>query len=105
MVTKTEKIGNRTVIRVLKDIDDLRTGEEFKAALMEVYRSGEKEIVIDLGRVHLINSHGIGKILMFYRRFKAIGGQIYVTPLNDSIREIFETLMLDELIPEIRLYE
>jgi len=80
MITSTEKIGNRMVIRVLKNIDDLKTGEDFK-----------------------INSHGIGKILMFYRRFKGIGGKIYVAPLNDSIREIFEPLMLDKLIPEIKL--
>jgi len=105
MVTKTEKIGKKTVLRVLKDIDDLKSGEEFKAALMDLYKSGEKEIIIDFTPVHLINSHGIGKILMFYRRFKAIGGQIYVAPLNESIREIFETLMLDKLIPERKLYE
>ena len=103
MITSTEKIGNRMVIRVLKNIDDLKTGEDFKIALMELYTKGEKEIIIDFGDTNLINSHGIGKILMFYRRFKGIGGKIYVAPLNDSIREIFESLMLDKLIPEIKL--
>ncbi len=103
MITSTEKIGNRMVIRVLKDIDDMRTGEEFKEALMDLYTKGEKEIVIDFGQINLINSHGIGKILMFYRRLKAVGGKIYVTPLNESIREIFESLMLDKLIPEIKI--
>lgn len=102
MVTSTEKIGNRTFIRVLKDIDDLKSGEEFKAALMEVYDKREKEIVIDFGNTKLINSHGIGKILMFYRRFREIGGTIYVTPLKGSIKEIFKSLMLDKLISEIK---
>jgi len=102
MITSTQKIGKRTVIKILKDIEDMKTGEEFKAALMELYTKGEKEIVIDFGETRMINSHGIGKILMFYRRFKAIGGKIYVAPMNESIREIFESLMLDKLIPEIR---
>jgi len=103
MITKTEKIGGKSVIRVLKDIDDMKAGEEFKMALMELYKEGEKEVVIDLRQINLINSHGIGKILMFYRRFKAIGGELYVTPLRGSVREIFESLMLDKLIPEIRI--
>ncbi|MDM8522680.1 STAS domain-containing protein [Desulfococcaceae bacterium HSG8] len=103
MVTSTERIGNRVVVRILRDIDDLKTGEEFKTVLMELYNKGEKEIVIDFGDTNLINSHGIGKILMFYRRFKSKNGTIYVAPLNDSIREIFESLMLDKLIPEIKI--
>ncbi len=103
MVTSTHKIGKRTVIKILKDIDDMKSGEAFKAALMELYTKGEKEIVIDFGQTRMINSHGIGKILMFYRRYKAIGGKIYVAPMNEAIKEIFESLMLDKLIPEITL--
>ncbi len=103
MTTSTERRGDRVIVKILRDIDDLNAGEEFKAALMELYSKGEKEIVIDFGEISMINSHGIGKILMFYRRFKSIGGNIYVAPLNDSIREVFESLMLDNLIPEIKV--
>ena len=103
MITKTEKIGNRTIIRVLKDIDDMKSGEEFKAALMELYNSGEKEIVIDFGDINLINSHGIGKILMFYKRLKQIGGKMYVMPLKGNMKEIFDSLMLNKIIPELKI--
>jgi anti-anti-sigma factor len=103
MITKTEKIGSRMVIRVLKDIDDMKSGEEFKAALMDIYNNGEKEIVIDFGNINLINSHGIGKILMFYKRLKQIGGNMYVMPLKGSMKEIFESLMLNQIIPELRI--
>ncbi len=103
MVTSTGKIGDKMVIKVLKDIDNLKSGEEFKSALMELYKKGEKEIVIDFGETKVINSHGIGKILMFYRRFNEIGGTIYVTPLKGSIKDIFESLMLDKLIKVINL--
>jgi anti-anti-sigma factor len=103
MITKTEKIGSRMVIRVLKDIDDMKSGEEFKAALMDLYNKGEKEIVIDFDSIHLINSHGIGKILMFYKRLKQIGGNMYVSPLKGNMKEIFESLMLNQIIPELRI--
>ena len=91
------------IIRVLKDIDDMKSGEEFKTALMELYNSGEKEIVIDFANINLINSHGIGKILMFYKRLKQIGGNMYVTPLKGNMKEIFDSLMLNKIIPELKI--
>lgn len=102
-VATTEKRGDAVVVRVTRNIDDMESGEAFKTTLMELYRLGEKEIIIDFGDIRLINSHGIGKILMFYRRFKAIGGAMYVTPLSGAIKEVFESLMLDKLIPERRV--
>jgi anti-anti-sigma factor len=102
MVTTVERYGDRAMLKVHEDIVDMKSGEAFKAALMALYSEGEKEIVLDFRKVKFINSHGIGKILMFYRRFRQAGGQIYLTPLQGSIKEIFEALMLDRLIPEIK---
>lgn len=101
-VATTEKRGETAVVHINRNIDDMESGEAFKTALMDLYRAGEKEIVIDFGETRIINSHGIGKILMFYRRFKEIGGAIYVAPLNGAIKEVFQSLMLDKLIPERR---
>jgi len=101
MITTVERIGNRVVLKVHEDIVDMKSGEAFKAALMTLYSKGEKEIILDLRKVKIMNSYGIGKILMFYKRFRESGGQIYLTPLQGSIKEIFEALMLDKLIPEI----
>lgn len=103
MLTSAKKIGSRVLLKVHENIADMKTGEEFKAALMELYNKGEKEIVLDFGNINLITSHGIGKILMFYKRFKEVGGNIYVAPMRGSMREIFETLMLDNIIPEINI--
>ncbi len=102
MLTTVERYGDKVMLKVHEDIVDMKSGEAFKAALMALYSDGEKEIVLDLRKVKLINSHGIGKILMFYKRFREAGGQIYLTTLQGSTKEIFEALMLDKLIPEIR---
>ncbi len=102
-VTTTEKRNDAVIIRVTRNIDDMESGEAFKSTLMALYRDGEKKIIIDFGEARLINSHGIGKILMFYRRFREIGGTMYVAPLKGNIKDVFNGLMLDRLIPEIRL--
>jgi anti-sigma B factor antagonist len=103
MITSVHKLGNRVIVKLHKNIEDMRSGEALKSTLMELYASGEKEVVLDFGSIHLINSHGIGKILMFYKRFREVGGSISVAPLEGSIKEIFETLMLDKLIPEVNV--
>jgi len=105
LITSTKKIGKRTVLVIHEDIVDLKSGEDFKTALTNLYIKGEKEIVLDMGEIQLINSHGIGKILMFYKKFKDEGGQIYVTRLKGTIREIFESLLLLNIIPEIEHVE
>ena len=103
LITSKKKIGDKVVLTVHEDILDLKSGEEFKTALTDLYLKNEKEIVLDLGKIQLINSHGIGKILMFYKKFKDEGGQIYVAGLKGTIREIFESLLLLNIIPEIEL--
>ncbi len=103
MLTSVKKAGNRIILRINENITDMKSGEEFKETLTSLYSQGEREIVLDFGSVNVISSHGIGKILMFYKRLKEAGGQMYVAPLNPNIREIFEALMLDRLIPEIKL--
>lgn len=101
VLTSTKKIGGRVILKVHKDIVDMKSGEAFKAALTDIYLKGEKEIVLDFGDIQLINSHGIGKILMFYKKFREDGGHMYVTRLKGSIRDIFESLLLINIIPEI----
>lgn len=103
MLTSVKRTGGRVVLRINENITDMKSGEDFKDALTALYTQGEREIVLDFGSVNIISSHGIGKILMFYKRLKEAGGQMYVAPLNPHIREIFEALMLDRLIPEIKL--
>lgn len=103
METSLERKGGKAVLRVHNDIVDMKSGEAFKAALSDLYQQGEKEIVLDFRGIQWINSHGIGKILMFYKRFQEVGGKLYVAPLNGSMKEIFETLMLDRLIPEYKI--
>ena len=99
----TEKRGNKTILRVHDDIVDMKSGEAFKAALAELFDRGEKNVVLDFNGIRRINSHGIGKILMFYKRFQGSGGNLYVAPLSGAVKETFETLMLDKLLKECKI--
>lgn len=95
----TEIIGDRGYIVVEGDLDSEQAGEALRKAFNNVYDRGKRTVVLDLGRVQIINSYGIGKVLMCYKRLKAENGVLMVRPLRGFVKETFELLMLDKLLP------
>lgn len=94
----TEKIGNKVMVNVSGDLDTSETAEELKESLNQLLNEGEKEIILNLDNTTNLNSHGIGKILMFHRRLEYIGGQLYITPPKGQVVNILKTLSLDKVL-------
>ena len=95
----TEIEGEKAVIRVKGDLDSEASGEALRHAFNSVYDQGKRTVVLDLSEVQIIISYGIGKVLMCYKRLKAESGTLMVRPLQGFVKETFELLMLDKLLP------
>jgi anti-sigma B factor antagonist len=95
----TEVRGEKAYIHVTSDLDSEQSGEALRKAFNKVYETGKRTIVLDLSQVQMINSYGIGKVLMCYKRLKADNGILMVRPLDGFVKETFELLMLDKLLP------
>ena len=95
----TEIIGEKGYIRVEGDLDSEPSGEALRKAFNEVFDKGKRTIILDLSGVQIINSYGIGKVLMCYKRLKAEEGVLMVKPLHGFVKETFELLLLDKLLP------
>lgn len=95
----TEIVGEKGYIKVEGDLDSEQSGEALRKAFNNVYDRGKRTIVLDLTQVQIINSYGIGKVLMCYKRLKAENGVLMVKPLGGFVKETFELLMLDKLLP------
>jgi len=96
---ETSSNGEKAVIRITEDLDSEQSGEALRRAFNQVYESGSRTVVLDLSDVEIINSYGIGKVLMCYKRLKADNGVLMVKPLKGFVKETFELLMLDKLLP------
>jgi anti-anti-sigma factor len=94
---KIEQNASKGVIFVEGDMDDEVAGEALRRAFNRLFDGGTRTIVLDLRNVQIINSYGIGKILMCYKRLKTEGGELLVKPLSGTVKETFELLMLDTL--------
>jgi anti-anti-sigma factor len=95
----TEINGDKAYIRVEGDLDSEQSGEALRKAFNEVFDKGKRTIVLDMSKVQIINSYGIGKVLMCYKRLKAENGVLMVSPLQGFVKETFELLLLDKLLP------
>ncbi len=95
--TKVE--NGKGYIVVEGDLDNEQAGEALRSAFSSLFNLGERTIVLDMNNVEIINSYGIGKILMCYKRLKAEDGVLMVKPLAGFVKETFELLMLDSLFP------
>ena len=95
----TEIKGDKGYIKITADLDSEQSGESLRKAFNQVYDQGKRTVVLDLSDVQIINSYGIGKVLMCYKRLKAENGVLMVKPLQGFVKETFELLMLDKLLP------
>lgn len=95
----TEIVGDKGFIKVSGDLDSEPSGEALRQAFNVLYDKGKRTIVLDLSSVQIINSYGIGKVLFCYKRLKTENGVLMVKPLNGFVKETFELLMLDKLLP------
>lgn len=95
----TDILGDKGYINVNSDLDSEPSGEALRKAFNDLFDKGKRTVVLDLSSVQIINSYGIGKILMCYKRLKAENGVLMVKPLSGFVKETFELLMLDKLLP------
>ena len=95
----TEIVGEKGYVKIQADLDSEQAGEALRKAFNQLYDQGRRTIVLDLSAVQIINSYGIGKVLMCYKRLKAENGVLMVRPLEGFVKETFELLMLDKLLP------
>jgi len=96
---QTNVVDGKGEIVVEGDLDNEQAGEALRQAFNSLYNRGQRTIVLDLSKVDIINSYGIGKILMCYKKLKGEEGVLMVKPLNGFVKETFELLMLDTLFP------
>ena len=95
----TDILGEKGYDNVNADLDSEPSGEALRKAFNDLFDKGKRTVVLDLSSVQIINSYGIGKILMCYKRLKAENGVLMVKPLSGFVKETFELLMLDKLLP------
>ena len=77
-------------------------GEEYpglRALVRDQIQKERPRLILDLDSIERIDSHGVGEFVAAWQHAKNQGGELVLAGLKPRIRDIFEILYLDKVIP------
>ena len=89
MSTTHEQFGDVFVVQPGERLD-ADTGEVFEAAVEEVFRTGGRQIVVDLSRVEYVSSFGLGGFVKSAKNARPHRARIVLAGLTGKVAEVFE---------------
>ncbi len=92
---KVEKVDEGSIVRPEGSIVSTRA-EKFRDELKKLIDKGEKNIIIDLADVDLIDSRGLSVFILIHQTLATQGGRLTVVTDNKDIRNLFTILRLDK---------
>jgi anti-sigma B factor antagonist len=77
---------------------DAVTVSDLRAEIENLLSRPAKRIDVDLSRLRMIDSSGVGALVSLYKRVRANGGNVVVGGLRDQPLAIFRLLRLDRVM-------
>ena len=77
---------------------DIHGAPQFKEALLRGIGDGARRIIIDFTEVSFIDSTSLGVVVTGVKGIKAHGGSLEIVCPNESLRGIFVTTGLDQIL-------
>jgi len=96
MNIKVERDGDKVTVFLSGSVD-IPGAESLKKEFNSIIESDPVEVCIDFDEVNFIGSSGIGKLLLFYKKFTSKGGRVSIVNLNKEITALFKAIKLDKL--------
>ena len=78
---------------------DAVSAPEFEKKLGDWMDEGETNFIIDFGGLDYISSSGLRSILSTSKKLKEKDGQILLSSLKDSVKEVFDISGFSSIIP------
>jgi len=90
---RTEREG--VTVLALNGNLDAATASGLKSEVVALSEAGKTRVAVDLSKVTLIDSTGVGVLISLFKRTRAQGGMVHFAGLNGQPKEIFRLLRLD----------
>jgi anti-sigma B factor antagonist len=74
---------------------DATSAADAKSALLERTQAA-RAVVVDLGKLELVDSSGVGVFISLFKRVRSDGGRVIFAGVKGQPREIFRLLRLDQ---------
>jgi len=67
----------------------------FQNTMVSVLERGRKNIIVDLSEVDVMNSSGLGVLILVWDRLSRENGKLVITGLRRLMKELFQRMRLD----------
>jgi len=94
-MNSTEILETGTVVKPQGKIT-AANADDWCASLQKLIGAGAKHIIIDLEKVDIIDSRGLGVFVVCYKTLLAAKGTLTVLTDNADFRDLFTLMRLDE---------
>ena len=95
MTFEKRQEGEITIIKVKERRIFLKTADEFKKELMDVIDEGITHMIIDLAEVSVMNSSGLGVLMLARDKIHGREGKLIICGLHSMMAEIFHRMGFD----------
>lgn len=93
-----EKSEDRVLVSFSGRIDN-ESIQQFQNVLDEILKAYYPVIVFDFSELSFINSSGIGKFLLFYKKLNNTNSKLRIEGIDEDIMTLFKAIRIDKLIP------
>lgn len=95
----TDQRQSKTIFQLKEDRLDSRNAGQLKAEFLILAQPGTNAIIVDLSEVQHVDSAGLSALLLGQRQMRLNGGEIRLTGLNESIRNLLDITQLNRMFP------
>ena len=96
-VCTIRKIGDITVIHVIASKLYQSAVSPFQKTMISLLDRGDKNLVVNLSDVEVINSSGLGVLILTWDRLSKSDGNLVISGLCPLLQELFHRMRLDLL--------
>ena len=96
-IFSVEEVNDVTLVRLIEKKLYQNVVTPFQTGMIALLDKGTRKLVIDLSEVDVMNSSGLGVLILTWDRLNKEGGKLIVTGLCSLMEELFERMRLDLL--------
>lgn len=94
-MSQVDRNGSAATVTVAGDIV-ASMAREFRHELKSLVEEGTKDLVIDMTKVEMVDSVGLGVLIATHNSLAKTGGALKITNVSSDIRNLFKTMRLDQ---------
>ena len=98
MEIRIEKKSPRAAVLFAQGVIDVTVAPEFRTELLALANDGNKQIIVDLSDVEVIDSSGLGALIDGLKAIRKHGGDLRLASLNAQVASMVELTNLGGIL-------